>query len=89
MPHPGDIVRKGEFKGETSKLHPDFIKNLKDLVPSLLNTPLVKTDASGNELTSAALVDYFKVFFLFLAWRDVVNFTHGLLSANFYKGSSI
>jgi len=63
MPHPGDIVRKGEFKGETSKLHPDFIQSLKQFVPSLLLNPATKTDATGNELTSAALVDYFQVYY--------------------------
>ena len=73
MPHPGDIVRKGEFKGETSKLHPDFIANLRNLVPSLLDDPLLKTDATGNKLTSGQLVDYFKVNILTLLYfvRDI------------------
>ena len=61
MPHPGDIVRKGEFQGETSKLHPDFIQNLKILVPSLLDKPSLKMDPTGNLLTATQLVDYFKV----------------------------
>ena len=61
MPHPGDIVRKGEFQGETSKLHPDFIQNLKILVPSLLDNPSLKMDPTGNLLTATQLVDYFKV----------------------------
>lgn len=60
MPHPGDIVRKGEFQGETSKLHPDFIQNLKILVPSLLDKPSLKMDPTGNLLTATQLVDYFK-----------------------------
>ena len=61
MPHPGDIVRKGEFQGETSKLHPDFIQNLKILVPSLLDKPSLEMDPTGNLLTATQLVDYFKV----------------------------
>lgn len=60
MPHPGDVVRKGEFQGETSKLHPDFIQNLKVLIPSLLDTPSLKMDPTGNLLTATQLVDYFK-----------------------------
>jgi len=60
MSHPGDAVRKGEFKGETSKLHPDFVSNMKTLVPELLNLPDVKVDTAGNPLSCAELCDYFK-----------------------------
>ncbi|CAG5112714.1 Oidioi.mRNA.OKI2018_I69.chr2.g6897.t1.cds [Oikopleura dioica] len=60
MSHPGDAVRKGEFKGETSKLHPDFVSNMKTLVPELLNLPDTKFDTAGNPLTCAEVCDYFK-----------------------------
>ena len=63
MPHPGDAVRKGEFKGETSKLHPDFVSNLRVLVPSLLKNPQSKIDVAGNQLTCSQLSEYFKVYF--------------------------
>ena len=63
MPHPGDIVRKGEFKGETQLLHPDFVSNLKVLIPSLLEHTETKYDAAGNSLTCAQLCEYFKVSF--------------------------
>ena len=61
MPHPGDIVRKGDFKGETSKLHPDFVSNLRVLVPSLVSNPEPKIDVAGNSLTCSQLCEYFKV----------------------------
>lgn len=61
MPHPGDVVRKGEFKGESSKLHPDFLTNLRVLVPSLLDKPETKVDVAGNKLTCSQLSEYFKV----------------------------
>lgn len=60
MPHPGDVVRKGEFKGESSKLHPDFLANLRVLVPSLLDKPETKVDVAGNRLTCSQLSEYFK-----------------------------
>ena len=61
MPHPGPIVRKQEFKGETELLDPDFVRNLKQLVPSLFEKASVKMDPTGNELTAADVVDYFTV----------------------------
>merc|ERR1712131_345685 len=59
MPHPGPIVRKQEFKGETELLDQDFVRNLKQLVPSLFDKASVKMDPTGNELTAADVVDYF------------------------------
>ena len=62
MPHPGDAVRKGEFKGETSKLHPDFVNNLRQIIPSILDDPESKIDVAGNTLSCSQLCQYFKVF---------------------------
>jgi len=59
MPHPGPVVRKQEFRGETELLDPDFVRCLRQLVPSLFEKASVKIDATGNELTAADVVDYF------------------------------
>ena len=61
MPHPGPVVRKQDFKGETSLLDQDFVRNLEVLVPSLFDRASVKMDPSGNVLTAADVVDYFTV----------------------------
>ena len=69
MPHPGPVVRKQEFRGETELLDPDFVRCLRQLVPSLFEKASVKIDATGNELTATDVVDYFTVRF-----RSISNF---------------
>ena len=68
MPHPGPVVRKQEFKGETSLLDQDFVRNLEVLVPSLFDRASVKMDPSGNVLTAADVVDYFTV------WKNILKY---------------
>ena len=83
MPHPGDAVRKGEFKGETSKLHPDFVNNLRQIIPSILDDPESKIDVAGNTLSCSQLCQYFKVFDKYFPGK-MRSYNHSYLRNVFY-----
>jgi atlastin len=62
--HPGNAVNKENFKGEWGRLDEDFVKNLKNLVESLLAPQnLNKKSIFGKEVTGSEFRGYINAYF--------------------------
>lgn len=63
MPHPGLIVQKEEFKGNLNQLDHDFVKSLKELVPSLLAPEnLIVKEINGQKMKVRDLMTHLQMY---------------------------
>lgn len=63
MPHPGLIVQKEQFKGNLHQLDPDFIKCVKELVPSLLAPEnLIVKQINGQNMRVRDLMTHLQMY---------------------------
>lgn len=64
MPHPGQkVATNPNFDGRICEIEPDFIKNLSELVTSLVSSEsLVVKSICGQDLTGIQLLEYFKAY---------------------------
>ncbi|XP_060118263.1 atlastin-1 isoform X1 [Heteronotia binoei] len=64
LPHPGlKVATNPNFDGKLKEIDPDFIKNLKVLIPWLLSPESLDVkEINGNKITCRGLVEYFKAY---------------------------
>ena len=64
MPHPGSrVATNPTFDGRTDDYDKDFLENLKEFVPNLLDpSKLIVKEIGGRAVTGRELLEYFKVY---------------------------
>lgn len=62
MPHPGiHVMTNRDFDGRVSAIEPEFVKQLRDLVPLILSPPKLQLKhINGQRITGRELMEYFK-----------------------------